>query len=205
MDKMAIDTVIFDIGNVLAAFDWAGFVKGFGFGEEIDRRIARAVFMSRDWPQVDLGLKTDEELVAAFVANDPELKNEIEEIFTRWQYSVEEYPFADGWLADLKARGYRIYILSNYGRTMFTYAKEHFRFFRHADGAVISYSINKIKPWPEIYRHLIDKYSIVPENAVFLDDLPDNLAAAEAQGINTILVKDHEQAARELETMLKAK
>lgn len=200
---MAIDTVIFDIGNVLAGFDWAGFVKGFGFGDEINDRIARAVFMSEDWHQVDLGLLSDEELIEAFIANDPQLKDEIREIFTRWQYSVTEYDFAEGWLRDLKGRGLKIYILSNYGRTMFTYAREHFRFLSLADGAVISYTINTIKPRPEIYRHLIEKYSIVPENAVFLDDLAENLAAAREQGLNTILVKSHAQAAEELEEMLK--
>ncbi len=199
---MGIDTVIFDIGNVLAAFDWAGFVRSFGYGGEINERIAKAVFMSADWPQVDLGIKSDEELIAAFVANDPQLEKEIREIFTRWQYSVKEYDFADGWLAELKARGYKIYILSNYGRTMFGYASGHFRFLKRADGAVVSYQINKIKPWPDIYRYLMEKYSIIPENAVFLDDLPANLAAARKLGINTILVRDHEQAAAELEAML---
>ncbi len=200
---MAIDTVIFDIGNVLAGFDWAGFVRSFGYGEEINRRIASAVFQSKDWPQVDLGFKTDSELIDAFVANDPELKAEIEEIFTRWQYSVTEYGFAEEWVKALKNRGYKVYILSNYGRTMFTYAKDHFRFLRHVDGAVISYTVNKIKPRPEIYRHLIDKYSIIPENAVFLDDLPENTAAARELGLNAILVRSHEQAVRDLEEMLK--
>lgn len=199
---MAIDTVIFDIGNVLAGFDWAGFVESFGYGAETNRRIARAVFASKDWCQVDLGLMSDEELISAFIANDPELKDEIREIFTRWQYSVTEYDFAEDWLRTLKSRGLKVYILSNYGKTMFTYAREHFRFLRHADGAVISYTVNKIKPWPEIYRCLIDRYSIVPENAVFLDDLPENLAGAREQGINTILVKNHRQAAEELEEML---
>ncbi len=199
---MAIDTVIFDIGNVLAGFDWAGFVRSFGFGPQVNERIARAVFQSEDWHQVDLGLKSDGELIDAFVANDPELEAEIREIFGRWQYSVTEYPFAEGWLRSLKDRGYRGYILSNYGRTMFNYARGHFRFLRHADGAVISYEINQIKPWPEIYRRLIEKYSIVPKNAVFLDDLPENLAGAREQGINTILVEDHDRAARELEELL---
>ena len=202
---MAIDTVIFDIGNVLAGFDWAGFVRSFGYGEEINRRIAAAVFQSEEWHQVDLGLMTDRELIEAFVANDPELRDEIETIFTRWQYSVTEYDFAEEWLRSLKARGYKVYILSNYGKTMFGYAGGHFRFLRHADGAVVSYAINKIKPWPEIYRYLLEKYSIVPENAVFLDDLPENVAAAEEQGINAILVRSHEQAVKDLEEMLNSR
>lgn len=189
-----IDTIVFDIGNVLAAFDWYTFVKSFGYDEKTNDEIARAVFQSRDWPQVDLGLKSDEELIEAFISNAPHLRTEIEEIFTRWQYSVEEYPFSEEWVAGLKAKGYKIYILSNYGRTMFTYARDHFRFLRHVDGGIVSYQVNQIKPYPEIYKALIEKYDIVPEKAVFLDDLPDNIAAAAALGMNTVLVTDHTAA-----------
>lgn len=197
-----IDTVVFDIGNVLAAFDWAGFVRGFGFSPETEREIAAAVFMSEEWKQVDLGLKTDEELIAAFTANAPHLAEEIRLIFEKWQCSVVEYPFAEDWVKALRARGLKVYVLSNYGRTMFEYAGQKFGFLRHVNGGVISYSVNKIKPDPEIYRILIDKYSIVPERAVFLDDLEANVSAAAELGFRTILVKDHETAAAELDNML---
>ncbi len=193
-----IDTVVFDIGNVLAAFDWKSFVDSFGFSDETADGIAKAIFMSSDWPQVDLGLKTDEELIEGFIKNAPHLNREIREIFTKWQYSVEEYSFSEEWVKELKAKGLRVFVLSNYGRTMFGYAKEHFRFLRHVDGGIISYSINKIKPDPAIYKALIDKYSIDPERAVFLDDLPANINAAAALGFNTILVSDHDAAVKGL-------
>lgn len=196
-----IDTVIFDIGNVLAGFDWKSFVESFGFGKDVNDEIAGAVFMSKQWPEVDLGLKSDSELIEAFVRNAPWLRKEIEEIFTKWQYSVSEYPFAEEWVKELKSKGLKVYVLSNYGRTMFGYAKEHFGFLRHVDGGIISYAINRIKPQPEIYKALIDKYSIIPERAVFLDDLTDNLKAAAAFGINTIHVTDHAAAVEGLKAL----
>ncbi len=191
---MKIDTVVFDIGNVLAAFDWKSFVDSFGFSPEVNKEIARAVFMSKEWPQVDLGLKTDDELIEGFVKNAPHLSSEIRRIFTKWQYSVEEYPFSAGWVRSLKEAGYRVYVLSNYGRTMFGYAKEHFEFFKYIDGGIISYSVNKIKPDPDIYRLLAEKYDIDPKKAVFLDDLQANIDAAAALGFNTVLVTNHETA-----------
>lgn len=194
MASKVIDTIVFDIGNVLAAFDWVSFVRGFGFGDEVNNDIAEAVFLSRDWCQVDLGIKSDEELIAAFVANAPHREREIHAIFEKWQYFVDEYPFSADWLKGLKEKGYRIYVLSNYGRTMFGFAKERFRFFEYVDGGVISYQINKIKPDPEIYRALIEKYSISPEKTVFLDDLEANTEGAKALGFNTIRVTDHESA-----------
>lgn len=189
-----IDTIIFDIGNVLAAFDWVKFVKSFGFSQEVNDDIAKAVFMSKDWPQVDIGLKTDEELVDGFVKNAPHREEEIRTIFRGWRYFVDEYPFSAQWVKDLKSKGYKVYLLSNYGRTMFGFAKERFEFLKYVDGGVISYQINKIKPDPQIYRTLLDKYSIVPENAVFLDDLTENLNGAAAFGIHTVHVTSHQAA-----------
>lgn len=189
-----IDTIIFDIGNVLAAFDWVKFVKGFGFSDEVNNDIAKAVFMSKDWPQVDLGIKSDDELIDGFVKNAPHREKEIREIFGRWQYFVEEYPFSADWVKELKIKGYKVYVLSNYGRTMFGFAKERFEFLKSVDGGVISFQINKIKPDPAIYKTLIEKYSIVPENAVFLDDLEENLKGAAAFGIHTVHVTSHNAA-----------
>ncbi len=193
-----IDTIVFDIGNVLAAFNWASFIKGFGFGEAAEKEIAEAVFMSRDWAQVDLGILSDDELTDAFAANAPNREKEIRAIFEKWKYIVEEYPFSANWLKNLKENGYKLYILSNYGRTMFRFARERFKFFDYVDGGVISYQVHKIKPDPEIYRALIEKYSIDPSSAVFLDDLKANTDAAAAFGFSTIRVTDHDSAVRGL-------
>lgn len=197
-----IDTIVFDIGNVLAAFDWAGFLHGFGFGPEAEKEISEAVFKSNEWKQVDLGIKSDEELIGLFTANAPQWAEEIRAIFEKWQYSVEEYPFAEAWVKDLKARGLKVYILSNYGRTMFEYARNKFKFLQHIDGGIVSYKLNKIKPDPDIYRALIEKYGLEPERSVFLDDLPDNINAAASLGFNTVLVTSHDAAATELEKLL---
>ena len=52
-----IEAVVFDIGNVLAAFDWDGFLHGLGLEPQVREGMARAVFMSDQWKQVDLGLR----------------------------------------------------------------------------------------------------------------------------------------------------
>ncbi len=196
-----IDTIIFDIGNVLASFDWVKYVEGFGYSKEVNDDIAKAVFMSKDWPQVDLGLKSDEELIDGFVHNAPHREKEIRSVFEKWKYFVDEYPFSADWIKELKSKGLKAYVLSNYGRTMFGFAKERFEFLKYVDGGVISFQINKIKPDPAIYKALIDKYSIVAENAVFLDDLEENLKGAAAFGIHTVHVTDHEAALEGLKAL----
>jgi epoxide hydrolase-like predicted phosphatase len=74
------------------------------------------------------------------------------------------------------------------------------------DVIVDSSAIGLRKPDPAIFRHTLDLLGgIAPENAVFLDDAPGNIAAAEALGIHAILVEDDfAPALRELEDALAA-
>ena len=50
-----ITTVIFDIGNVLAAYDWEDALKRLGYSEETREIIGNAVFRSADWNEMDRG------------------------------------------------------------------------------------------------------------------------------------------------------
>ena len=84
----------------------------------------------------------------------------------------------------------------------FTYAYEHFDCLKLTDGGVISYQEKIVKPEPEIYRRLIERYALDSAACVFLDDSPANCQGAEAFGIRTILVQDRAAARRELRELL---
>ena len=49
-----------------------------------------------------------------------------------------------------------------------------------------------MKPEPGIYEALLERYKIRPEEAVFFDDLPQNLEAARRFGLSTVLVTGYE-------------
>ena len=70
-----IKTIIFDIGNVLAGFEWYNFYKSFGFDEDMVGRIAQATVKSEDWKEYDRGCFSDRMIEELFVENDPEIEN----------------------------------------------------------------------------------------------------------------------------------
>lgn len=181
-----IDTVVFDIGNVLAGFDWQRYLKAFGFSQEVEERLAKATFLGNSWKEVDRGAKTDEEIYEDCLKEVPDLEKELSMVWGGRLGIVKEYEYSAEWIKSLKAKGYRVYILSNYGVNTFAEAKRTFSFLEHADGMVISYEIKHIKPEPEMYEELIRRYSIEPEKAVFIDDLEPNVEAARAKGFHTI-------------------
>jgi putative hydrolase of the HAD superfamily len=85
-------------------------------------------------------------------------------------------------LADLRAGGTRLALLSNAGRDYGSY-------FRHGplgdffDGCYVSGELGLLKPDAAIYRHVLDDLSVRPADAVFIDNKALNVAGAEAIGI----------------------
>ncbi len=53
-----ITTIIFDIGNVLADFNWRKHFAGFGYDDEMVERIARATVKHPLWNEVDRDRKS---------------------------------------------------------------------------------------------------------------------------------------------------
>lgn len=197
-----ITTIVFDIGNVLAGFDWRTYLQKFGFSEETEERIAKATFLGENWREVDRGAKTDEEIYKDCLSEIPDLEEELSLVWEGRTSIVKEYTYASEWIQSLKEKGYQVYILSNYGETTFAEARRTFSFLQYPDGMVISYEIKHVKPEREIYEELIKRYHIVPEQTVFIDDLTVNIEAAQKMGFQTILFTSKEEVERQLENML---
>jgi putative hydrolase of the HAD superfamily len=70
------------------------------------------------------------------------------------------------------------------------------------DAAVISGEVGLHKPEPDIYRLAAERIGVGPEQCVFVDDLRENVAGAEAVGMTAILHRDAERTVAELEEIL---
>ena len=51
-----------------------------------------------------------------------------------------------------------------------------------------------MKPDPEIYRILLERFNLKPEECVFIDDFPKNIEAARKAGMNGIVFTDVKSA-----------
>lgn len=195
-----IDTVIFDIGNVLTAWHWRESFTEM-FGEALVEPLADATVRSPQWNELDRGLLGEEEIIALLTKNAPQYAAQIERIVHENHTLVTTFPYAADWLRGLKEAGYQVYILSNFSEFGFNRAKPSFTFLPYADGALISYEVKLVKPDRAIYEAICERFGITPENAVFLDDREENTAAARAFGMHTITVESKEQADGELHAL----
>lgn len=193
-----ITTIIFDIGNVLAGFTWKEHYESFGYDEQMVERIAKATVKNPDWNEFDRGAMSEEEIVQAFVKADPEIEEDIWKVLRNVSTMIKRLDYAIPWIQELKSKGYRVLYLSNFSNKAETDCAHALDFIPYTDGGILSYQEKVVKPMPEIYQMLIDRYDLVPEECVFMDDTVVNLTGAEKFGIHTIHFRDREQAIEEL-------
>lgn len=193
-----ITTIIFDIGNVLADFCWKEHYESFGYDEEMVERIAKATVRNPAWNEYDRGVMNTEEVVQALVDSDPEIGQDILRVLQDLGAMVKRNDYAIPWIQELKGKGYRVLYLSNFSEKAETDCARALDFIPYMDGGILSYQEKVIKPMPEIYQLLIDRYDLKPEECVFMDDTVANLEGAEKFGIHTIHFLDRNQAIAEL-------
>ncbi|MCR5768025.1 MAG: HAD family phosphatase [Lachnospiraceae bacterium] len=197
-----IKNIVFDIGNVLAAFRWKEYIAELGYEGEMADRLARATTLNKMWYEVDRNVMSVNDIIEGCIASDPEIEPQIRHFFADRRRLVMEYDYSRGWLEELKNRGYRIYLLSNYSQDHFQYISRHFSFFGLEDGQMVSFRVKLLKPDRCIYEALFEKYGLKPEECVFLDDSPRNIQGAIDAGMKGIVFENYEQGRRELEEIL---
>ncbi len=69
------------------------------------------------------------------------------------------------------------------------------------DAIVLSGEVGLHKPQPEIYRLACERLGVEPADAIFVDDLRENCAGAEAVGITALLHRDSAETVASLERL----
>jgi epoxide hydrolase-like predicted phosphatase len=196
-----VDTVVFDIGNVLTDFAWDKFLVFKGYDDKMVERIAKATVYSDDWVEYDKGNLTNEEIIARFVENDPEIRSEIEESFKNIDGIILKREKTIPWIRALKAAGYKVLYLSNFSKQALEGCPDAMAFLDETDGGILSFREHVVKPDPAIYNLLVSRYNLTPSKTVFIDDTPVNIEAARNLGWKGIIYRDYNQVVDELASL----
>ena len=197
-----INTVIFDVGNVLVDFDWEGFIhRMFPGRDELIAELDEAVWGNGRWDRLDAG-DDPEEVFAGIIAQAPERESELRKVFENVGDTLRKRPATPIWINELKSRGYRVLYLSNYSHYVMSKNPEVLDFLPLMDGGVFSCDVKLIKPDRKIYECLAQKYNLGPSECVFIDDIERNVKAAKDFGFNAIRFLNLEQAQKDLNAIL---
>jgi len=198
-----IKNIVFDLGNVLLDFEPERYLENLGYHGKVKEQLKLEIFKTDEWLMLDRGTISQEDAVEIWQQRNPDLQMEIADVMTEWEKILTLKKDSLEILKSLAAKNYNLYILSNFHEKAFTYVSNKYNFFDYFDGKVISADIGMIKPDPEIYEHLLNKFNLEAGTTLFIDDSKKNIAAAINKGIRVIHFKDAASLKEELKLYLK--
>lgn len=194
--------VVFDIGGVLLRWDPRHLYRKLFPGDERAMEEFLTNVCTVEWNERQDAGRTFAEAHAELLPRHPDKAHLIEAFGQRFDEMIAgPVEGTVDILAELRRAGVPRYALTNWSAETFPPARQRFEFLSWFDGIVVSGDEGVIKPDPQIFRILLDRYRIAPDEAVFIDDNPGNAAAAAALGIHGIHFRSPELLRRELETL----
>ncbi len=179
-----IKNIVFDLGGVLIDFRPEIYLEHIGFSEEDITLFTKIVFYGEEWNEYNSfkfnANQTKEKLIQRY----PQYTDKIKEIFDNinYKYILFEMKDTSSYLKELKDKGYNIYLLSDLSIDSYNYNKK-FKFFNYIKGGVYSFEIGTTKPDKNNYKILLERYNLIPEETIFIDDRLNNVEVANSLGI----------------------
>lgn len=196
--RCSMKNIIFDFGNVLV--EWhPELVYGEFFRDEAKAWWFLRHVTDMEWRQrIDAGENQDA-CIRELQGRYPEYSNAIALYRDRWREMLTgEMPGMRDLINELKAKNYELYGLTNWSMETFPEARERFGILQLIDRYVVSGAEGLVKPDPRLFQVLLDRYALRAEECIFVDDNPDNVAAACQMGMKGIVFSGAENLRKQL-------
>lgn len=197
-----IKNIIFDFGGVVMDWDPRYFFKDhFNDDEKMEHFLKNIV--TDEWnAEQDRG-RTLEEGTEIQVTKHPEWEKEIRAYYDNWTTMLKsDIPHNVAVLRKLEHSKYELFGLTNWSAELFPYAVENYDFFTiFEDKIVVSGTEKLIKPDPEIWKVLLNRYQIKAEESVFIDDNFNNIEVAKSLGFICVHIKNDTDLEKELKDL----
>jgi putative hydrolase of the HAD superfamily len=200
--RTRVRNVIFDFGGVLVTWRPQDIIDTFYSEPELRAAVRRHALEHEDWLEMDRGTVDEATVVQRFAARMGRPHAELSAFFDHLRAALTPIEPTVALLRELRARGFKLYGLSNMSERVFAHLSDRHDFFRLFDGIVVSAAVRFLKPEPGIYEHLRERFALDFSESVFLDDMPRNVEAARQLGLPAIRFETTEQARRELDPLL---
>lgn len=181
-----IKNVVFDIGNVILNFNLTDVLNKYTSNKKEQKFILKNIIHSPEWlgyGLIDTGYISRENAISIVQDRTNHTNDKLIENF--WN-TYNNYAKIDDRILDLiiklKNKRLNIYLLSNINPYTHQFVEKS-NLLNLVDGYVFSYQCNMVKPYIGIYNVLINKYSLLPEETLFIDDNQKNIDTGNKLGI----------------------
>lgn len=180
-----VKNIVFDLGGVVFARDVKKLERDFiDFFSYI-----MLPEMPRFWEDYDRGVRSYDEVIGDLCDYNACDRAKAEEYLRRSILMQEAVPSTERLIAELKAAGYKLYVLSNMSREFIEFLRR-VPVYAAFDGEVVSCEEHVVKPERRIYEILLERYGLDAGQTLFIDDRASNIEAARELGIGGFLF-DH--------------
>lgn len=194
-----IKNVVFDLGGVVIdlnrdrAVEWLNDLGLIQAGELLDPYKQSGIFLDLETGRMTAAQFLD--CVRRMIVENgfAEVENvQIQEAFNGFLVALPVERLRA--LEKLRKAGYSVYAISNTNPLMYhSWIEEHFRadgktIRDYFDGIVTSFEEGACKPEPLIFERLMQRYNLVPEETLLLDDSPANVEGARSFGIKAMRI-----------------
>jgi putative hydrolase of the HAD superfamily len=182
-----IKNLLLDLGNVTLLYDPNTMAAPWVENEADRDEIVHALFLHPDWSKGDDGSLTETQMHENARGRLPKrLHPALSNVIAHWPEYMTPLPGAEEFLIDMKARGLKLYALSN-APTRYADFKANYPILKLFDGEVISALIGRAKPSRTFFEYALETFDLNPSECLFVDDLAHNAAGAEACGIEAVV------------------
>ncbi|MDF1825320.1 MAG: HAD family phosphatase [Verrucomicrobiales bacterium] len=188
-----VEALLFDIGNVIIAFDFSKAAKRI---EPLCDKSSDEILtlVSSLTGPLERGEITPHEFYESttdlinYRGEQDFMARSFEDIFELNEAIVQ-------FIHEQKTAGKALFLLSNTNGIHVPFFERTYRVFDQFGGRIYSHEVGVMKPDPKIYEIAKAKLSLDPSKTLYIDDLPDNCAAGREAGFRTIQYDRHHHEA----------
>lgn len=174
-----IKNIVFDIGDVLIDFNPYKYADRIGVSSVRVNEANTILIRSEEWRKYLDGNILLEDLIQHFIGKYPEYEREFKLVLEKDDVKESIFEITENVeLLKKLSKDYNIYLLSNIAKESLECISEKYNFVTYVKGGVYSYKVHVSKPNKEIYKILLNKYNITPEETIYIDDKEKNVEMA---------------------------
>ncbi len=184
----SINTVVFDLGQVLVDWDSRYLYRRIFDGDEKQVEQFHSEICTPEWNHAQDAGRSYAEAERILIDKFPDQADNIR----AWRVHFDETMRGEisgsvAILAQLKQQNIAVHALTNWPKETFPIARQRFAFLNWFETITVSSEEGCAKPDPRLFQIMMDKHGIKPETTVFIDDKKANIDTARALGFTALL------------------
>ncbi len=198
MPAPKVRAIIFDIGRVLVRIDPVRAAEGLAKGGSLPAsELWTAIEKDPQWPDWQEGRISPRDWYL-HLARRFGRDLTFEQFTEAWNRVLDPTPIHEDAFFEKLSKSYRLAVLSNTDPIHVPYLEATYSFFRFFPTRIYSCRVAASKPNPLIYREALRALKVQAQEAVYIDDVPAYVDAAQRLGMGGVHFRSPAQMAADL-------